>query len=80
MMDLFIAPNGAVTAIYDEAIDLNKLGTPTITRASHVEPDDEGQWFAQIIDGPKLGPFVRRSEALAAEVGWLTEHRLLNPP
>ena len=78
-MDLRIAPGGTVTAIYAEAIDLKKLGIPTITRASHVEPDDMGRWFAQIVDGPKLGPFASRSEALAAEVDWLTEHRLLNP-
>ena len=77
-MDLFIAPDGSALAIYAEAIDLRTLGTTTITRASHVEPDESGQWFADIVDGPTLGPFTRRSEALAAEVTWLTEHRLLN--
>lgn len=77
-MDLFISPNGSVTAIYSEAINFQTLGSPTITRASHVEPDAKGQWFAQIIDGPQLGPFVKRSEALAAEVDWLTRHRLTN--
>jgi len=76
-MDLFIAPGGTALAIYSEEIDLHTLGTTTITRASHVEPDDSGQWFADILNGPKLGPFTRRSEALAAEVTWLTEHRLL---
>ena len=78
MMDLFIAPDGAITAIYGETIDLQSLGITTITRASHVEPDENGLWFAQIIDGPKLGPFVKRSEALAAEVDWLTENRLFS--
>ena len=77
-MDLFIAPDGTVTAIFSEEIDLHSLGTATITRASHVEPDDSGHWFADIVDGPTLGPFTRRSEALAAEVAWLTEHRLLH--
>ena len=77
-MDLFISPNGCVTAIYSEAISLQTLGSPTITRASHVESDAMGQWFAQIIEGPQLGPFVKRSEALAAEVDWLTRHRLSN--
>ena len=79
-MDLFIAPDGTAKAIYDEAIDLHTLGTTTITRASQVEPDASGQWFADIVDGPKLGPFTRRSEALAAEVAWLTEHRLQPSP
>ena len=77
-MDLFISHDGSVSAIYSEAIDLQTLGTATITRASHVEPNEAGQWFAQIIDGPKLGPYTKRSEALAAEVDWLTRHRLPN--
>jgi len=76
-MELFVAPGGAVSAIYSEAIDLQSLGRPAITRASHVEPDENGQWFAQIIDGPKLGPFAKRSAALAAEIAWLTANRLL---
>jgi len=76
MMDLIVAPNGSVMAIYTEEIDLSCLGTPTITRASHVEPDESGQWFAQIVEGPCLGPFAKRSDALTAEVDWLTRHRL----
>lgn len=79
-MDLVISPAGFVTAIYTEMIDLQSIGTPTITRASHVEPDAHGRWFAQIIDGPQLGPFTKRSEALAAEVEWLTRHRLTGQP
>ena len=76
MMDLIVAPTGIVTAIYAEEIDLHSLGTTTITRASHVEPDETGQWFAEMVDGPTLGPFLKRSEALTAEVAWLTRHRL----
>ena len=56
MMDLIVAPTGIVTAIYAEEIDLRSLGIPTITRASHVEPDDSGQWFAAMIDGPPSVP------------------------
>ncbi len=78
MMDLFVAPNGGVTAIYAEDIDLRSFGTPTIIRASHVEPDESGQWFALMVDGPTLGPFLKRSDALAAEIDWLIRHRL-NP-
>src|SRR4051794_13845574 len=47
-----------------------------IERSSHVEPDDQGRWWAEVIDGPKMGPFPLRSEALAAEVAWLLKHRL----
>ena len=75
-MDLVIRTDGDVTTLYSEQLDLSALGVVNISRASHVEPDESGQWFAEIIDGPKLGPFSRRSEALAAEVAWLTEHRL----
>ena len=78
-MDLVIRPNGDVTTLYTELLDLSALGTLNIARASHVEPDQSGQWFADVIDGPKLGPFPRRSDALAAEVAWLTEHRLQRP-
>ena len=67
MMDLFVAPNGGVTAIYAEDIDLRSLGTPTITRASHVEPDESGQWFAEMIDGPTLGLRFRRTRRNFAE-------------
>ena len=75
-MDLVVSPAGTVTAIYDEALDLHAIGRPQIVRASHVEPDADGRWFAAIVGGPTLGPFERRSLALAAEIAWLTEHRL----
>ncbi|MEN9664013.1 MAG: hypothetical protein RLZZ326_376, partial [Planctomycetota bacterium] len=46
---------------------------PTYSRASHVEPDADGNWGADMgpVDGPVLGPFKNRSEALGAERGWL---------
>ena len=75
-MQIVIGTNGTARCLYGEAIDLGKLGTLTITRASHVEPDDSGQWFASMIDGPVLGPFVRRSDALQAEADWLHTNRL----
>ena len=75
-MDLLIDPSGEITTLYTEVLDLAALGTVNIQRASHVEPDSQGQWWAQLIDGPKLGPFPRRSDALAAEVAWLIKHRL----
>jgi hypothetical protein len=70
-----------VRAIYSEAIDLSQLGRLTIARGSHVEPDQTGDWFADLapVAGPRLGPFKLRSEALAAEVAWL-EANWLQPP
>ncbi len=79
-MQLVITSAGSVRCIYGEQIDLHALGRPVIRRGSHVEPDDHGQWTADLspVDGPRLGPFPTRSEALAAEVRWL-EERWLTP-
>jgi hypothetical protein len=78
-MKLLIRPDGTVRAIYGEAIDLAVLGRPTITRASHVEPGQDGRWRADLtpVGGPVLGSFERRSEALEAETAWLERHWLL---
>ena len=77
-MTLVIAADGSARTLYTETIDLAVLGTLTITRASTVEPDPEGRWTADLglVNGPRLGPFPRRSQALAAEVAWLEAHRL----
>jgi hypothetical protein len=75
-MDLVILPGGGVRAVYSEEIDLDSLGPVVVTRASHVEPDERGGWLADLspVAGPVLGPFRRRSEALAAEIAWLEAH------
>ena len=75
-MTLLIDPTGEITTIYQEVLDLAALGSQRIERASHVEPDAHGQWWAQIIDGPQLGPYPRRNDALTAEVDWLLRNRL----
>jgi hypothetical protein len=72
-MELVVDAGGSIRCISDEALDLREIGKLQITRASHVEPDAEGYWWADRgpAHGPVLGPFTRRSEALAAERGWL---------
>ena len=72
-MDLIVNPSGRVRCIYDETFDLACLGPLQITRASLVEPDQQGRWWADLgpVFGPKLGPFGQRSEALKAERSWL---------
>ena len=77
-MELVISPTGSARCLYDESLDLRALGQLTITRASHVEPDAQGQWWADLSPsaGPVLGPFLRRSDALLAEAQWLSAHRL----
>ncbi len=72
-VELVVGVGGGVRCVYDEALDLRELGTLKITRASHVEPDHDGNWLADMgpVGGPVLGPFGTRSEALAAERAWL---------
>lgn len=70
---LVVDSQGCIRCLYDEAVDLTSLGTFSIRRASHVEPDGQGQWWADLapMQGPRLGPFALRSAALAAEEAWL---------
>ncbi len=77
-LHLVVGPRGTITTLYDETLDLPALGRVSITRASHVEPDPLGQWLADLspVDGPLLGPFAHRREALQAERDWLLRSRL----
>ena len=77
-MQLVIQPGGIVHCLYGEEIDLQKIGSMTITRGSHVEPDPLGQWTADLspVNGPSLGPFANRSAALEAERQWLERYWL----
>jgi hypothetical protein len=77
-MELVVTADGVARGIYDEGIDLREIGRLTITRASHVEPDAEGYWWADMgpSGGPVLGPYGSRSGALGAERGWLMRGRL----
>ena len=78
MMELIIETTGNAHCVYDETLDLTALGSVSIRRASHVEPNEQGQWIADLgpVGGPCLGPFATRSVALAAEVAWLEAHWL----
>ena len=77
-MELVVGADGVARCIYDEGIDLREIGKLQITRASHVEPDAEGYWWADMgpVDGPVLGPNASRSEALGVERGWLATRPL----
>jgi hypothetical protein len=72
-MELVVGAGGDVRCVYGEELDLREIGTLKITRASHVEPDAEGFWWADMgpSGGPVLGPFRNRTEALEAEREWL---------
>ncbi len=79
-MILVVDPAGQVRCLYGEEIDLAALGTLIIMRGSHVEPDAQGRWWADLapVDGPHLGPFGQRSQALDAEHAWLEHHWLMS--
>ena len=72
-VELVVDAGGDVRCIYDEALDLREIGMLQITRASHVEPDRDGFWWADMAPsgGPVLGPFSSRTDALGAERAWL---------
>ena len=76
-MELVVGCDGVARCIYDEAVELREIGKLQITRASHVEPDADGYWWADMgpVDGPVLGPYGSRTEALEAERGWLMTNR-----
>lgn len=72
-MEVLVCNDGSCRAIYGEMIDLTILGDVEISRASYVEPTENGMWLADLspTGGPVLGPFHFRSEALTAEIAWL---------
>lgn len=80
-MQLLVTSTGQVRCLYGETIDLASLGPLSIRRGSHVEPTADGQWRCDLspVGGPQLGPFLCRSQALAAEVAWLETHWLAAP-
>lgn len=72
--DLLLHIRGdTITTIYNELLDLRPLGRLSITRASRVEPDQDGRWWADM-GQVSLGSFEYRSQALAAEVDWLKKN------
>ncbi len=74
-MELVVDAGGDVRCVYGEELDLREFGKLQITRASHVEPDRDGNWWADMgpVEGPVLGPYGNRSEALGAEREWLLQ-------
>ena len=74
-MELVVDAGGDVRCIYGEELDLREFGKLQITRASHVEPNKDGFWWADMgpVGGPVLGPFKNRTEALQAETAQLSE-------
>lgn len=71
---LIVDADGKVRFIWDDVLQpFMEMGTAYVKRASHVEPWPGGGWIADLspIEGPILGPFELRGQALAAERQWL---------
>jgi hypothetical protein len=77
-VELVINSSGDIRCVYGEAVNLSELGRLSIQRGSHVEPTANGQWTADLspVQGPQLGPFDCRTQALEAEVAWLNQYWL----
>ena len=77
MTTLTITSTGEVQFIWDDQLQLLlELGQTDVRRASHVEPTQDGQWTADLspVNGPILGPYRFRRQALNAELDWLHNH------
>jgi hypothetical protein len=79
LIQLLILARALATQIYTESISLQSLGAIRISRASHVESDGAGNWWADLSPshGPVLGPFPQCSLAMHAEHDWLVQHVIL---
>jgi hypothetical protein len=62
--------DGPITFIYRDDLAPLCEGQYSIERVSNVEPC-EGGWEARMINGPTLGPFTLRQQALDAEKEYL---------
>ena len=71
---IIITPSGNARHIYNDKLQElgDALGSSTTKRASHVEPAGN-KWTADLspVDGPVLGPYDTRAEALYWEVDYL---------
>ena len=76
-MKINIAKDGTIKFVYtDKLRSLLEEGVAKVKRASHVEPTADNKWQVDLslVNGPLLGPFTLREEALAAEVEWLNQN------
>jgi hypothetical protein len=86
---LQLTPSGCIRMLWDDAIDLKQFGPVEVSRASHVEFDNEtGLWYVQSAKTLKVlkDDFTTRVKALAWEkvhyspggAGWheLTEENI----
>jgi hypothetical protein len=69
-MKIFIEDTGKIKCLYNEALDIRRLGKSRIQRAAWVEPgsgENQDKWVVTLADGTFAGVFNLRSDALKAE-------------
>lgn len=75
--------DGTLRYVYDDDVHkhLSKLGEVSIKRATHVEPDENGLWYADLspVGGEKVTGFKTHQEAIDFELKWLNEHNIPLP-
>lgn len=79
MPHIVVEPSGTIKLIYEDDLrGLLATGKAEIKRVSHVEPTIDGRWEADLspVNGPVLGPYETRKEALDAEVNYLIRNVL----
>jgi hypothetical protein len=79
MSHIVVEPSGTIKQIYEDDLrGLLATGKTEIKRVSHVEPTVDGRWEADLspVNGPVLGPYDTRKEALDAEVAYLIHNVL----
>lgn len=77
-MKIIVEKDGNIRFMYsDDFCDLMDEGKYKVCRVSHVEPCDGG-WSADLtpINGPILGPYKKRKDALDAEIEWINENNI----
>jgi len=72
-MKVHISPDGTLTYLYTEDVDLYHMGEVTVSRLSNIEPVGL-EWEVIMRDGTNLGRYPKRSQALKAEVEYLEKH------
>lgn len=70
---LVIKPDAQMVCIYTDAIRplLDDANEVEIKRVSHVEPNEQGLWVADMLNGTCSPPFRLREEALQWEESYI---------
>lgn len=70
-LKIFVKPSGSVVSLYNEKLDIRKLGNSVMRRVASIEPgegQEASQWVVTLEENKtRIGCFSLRSEALEFE-------------